>query len=94
LGITEHNPGEVFEKVINHLAATHEWSRVRIPTSRGSDRVEVAKQSSRKSSKSNKKKSLPPEPEVIPTEPVKLHYLIDRRDFLEKVKSVYASYAG
>jgi hypothetical protein len=28
------------------------------------------------------------------TEPVKLHYQIDRRDFVEKVKSVYASYAA
>jgi hypothetical protein len=26
-----------------------------------------------------------PEPEVIITEPVELHYLTDRRDFLEKV---------
>jgi hypothetical protein len=26
-------------------------------------------------------------------EPVKLHYLLDRRDFLDKVKSVYARYA-
>src|SRR5229473_2645115 len=88
LGITEHDPGEVFEKVVNHLAATHEWARVR--TGRGSDRVKVAtkktkkasKKTAKKSSKSSKKKSLPPEPEVIATEPVKLHYLIDRRDFI------------
>jgi hypothetical protein len=100
LGITEHDPGEVFEKVVNHLAATHEWSRVR--TGSGSDQVKVAtkktkkaiKKTVKKSSKSSKKKSAPPEPEQIVTEPVKLHYLIDRRDFLEKVKSVYASYAG
>ncbi len=108
LSITEHDPGEVFEKVVNHLAATHEWSsistgggrvsgaakKVQVRTGSGSDRVEVAKRSSRKSSKSRKSKSAPPEPEQITTEPVKLHYLIDRRDFLEKVKSVYASYAG
>jgi hypothetical protein len=25
---------------------------------------------------------------------VKLHFIIDRRDFLEKVKTVYASYAS
>jgi hypothetical protein len=31
---------------------------------------------------------------VVLAEPVKLHYLVDRRDFLEKVKSVYASYAA
>jgi hypothetical protein len=118
LGITEHDPGEVFEKVVNHLAATHEWSslstaakkkvstgsgsdrvsaaskKARVSTGSGSDRVVVAKRASKKSSKSSKKKPAPPELEVIVTEPVKLHYLIDRRDFLEKVKSVYASYAG
>jgi hypothetical protein len=100
LGITEYDPGEVFEKLVNHLAATHEWSSAGIPTSRDSDRVSAGAKKSKKaaktksSKKSSKKKSAPPEPEVIPTEPVKLHYLIDRRDFLEKVKSVYASYAG
>src|SRR5438552_3677883 len=115
LGITENDPGEVFEKLVNHLAATHDWSSMaakknvstgsdsdrvsaskksRVRTGSGSDRVEVAKRSSRKSSKSRKSKSAQPEPEQITTEPVKLHYLIDRRDFLEKVKSVYASYAG
>ena len=112
LGISEREPGEVFEKLINHLAATHEWSSARYGTARGServsaaskkarvrtgsgsDRVEGAKLASKTASKSSKKKSAPPEPEVIVTEPVKLHYLIDRRDFLEKVKSVYASYAG
>jgi hypothetical protein len=106
LGITEHDPGEVFEKVVNHLAATHEWSSARVSrsvsTGSGSDRV-VAASKKAKSKKAAKKKSAkkssgknpaPPEPEVITTEPVKLHYLIDRRDFLEKVKSVYASYAG
>jgi hypothetical protein len=47
-----------------------------------------------KSSKSRKRKAALQEPEEVSTEPVKLHYVIDRRDFLEKVKSVYASYAG
>ena len=102
IGITEREPGEVFEKLIDHLAATHEWSSVRTPTSRSSDRVaasrkatkkKAAKKSAKKSSKSRKGKTAQPEPEVISSEPVKLHYLIDRRDFLEKVKSVYAAYA-
>ena len=26
IGITERDPGEVFEKLIDHLAAKHEWS--------------------------------------------------------------------
>ena len=102
LGISEHDPGEVFEKVVNHLAATQEWSSERVSTGSASDRVRGAskkakkgsKKAAKKSSKSGKKKPAPPAPEVIATEPVKLHYLIDRRDFLEKVKSVYASYAG
>ena len=97
IGITEREPGEVFEKVIDHLASTHEWSYR--PGSR-SDRVTAPKKkpakkkAAKKSSKFRKGKAAQPEPELIITEPVKLHYLIDRRDFLEKVKSVYASYAG
>ncbi len=104
LGISERDPGEVFEKLVNHLAATHEWSSERVSrsvsTGSGSDRVSGAKRTKKgkatkkAAKKSSKKKPAPPEPEVIVTEPVKLHYLIDRRDFLEKVKSVYASYAG
>jgi hypothetical protein len=110
VGITEREPGEVFEKLIDYLASTHEWSTVRIPsgsdrvtgkkkasvrtpTSRGSDRV-VSKKKSKKSSKSRKGKAAQPEPDVIISEAVKLHYVVDRRDFLEKVKSVYASYAS
>jgi hypothetical protein len=106
LGISERDPGEVFEKVVNHLAATHEWSGVstaakkKVSTGSDSDRVSASSKNTKKAAKkkgarkSSKKKSAPPEPEVVATEPVKLHYLIDRRDFLEKVKSVYASYAG
>src|SRR5712692_9282402 len=103
LGISERDPGEVFEKLVNHLAATHEWSSYRTPTSRGSQRVsaaskkakkkKVAKKAAKKSSKSRKAKTAPPEPEVISTEPVKLHYLIDRRDFLEKAKAAYGRYS-
>jgi hypothetical protein len=101
IGITEREPGEVFEKLIDHLASTHEWSSVR--TGSGSDRVtaskkatkkKATKKTAKKSSKTRKEKSVQPEPEVISTEPVKLHYLVDRRDFLNKVKSVYASYAA
>jgi hypothetical protein len=100
IGITEREPGEVFEKLIDHLASTHGWS---YRTGSGSDRVtgpnkpskkKAAKKAAKKSSKSRKGKPLQPEPEVVISEPVKLHYLIDRRDFLEKVKTVYAAYAG
>ena len=97
VGITEREPGEVFEKLIDHLAAKHEWSRaeqvaakkkVSTPTSRGSDRVTSAKKKPAK-----KSKTAQPEPDKIIAETVKLHYVIDRRDFLEKAKSVYAAYA-
>lgn len=104
IGITEREPGEVFEKLIDHLASTHEWSSTGYgtPTRRGSERVtaskkatkkKAAKKVAKKSSQTRKDKVAPPELQVIITEPVKLHYLIDRRDFLEKVKSVYAAYA-
>src|SRR5258706_565566 len=110
IGITEREPGEVFEKLIDHLAATREWSRVslatksEVSTESGSDRVTLgakkatskkrAKEIARKSSKTRKAKAAQPEPDVLSSEPVKLHYLVDRRDFLEKVKTVYAAYAG
>jgi hypothetical protein len=103
IGITEREAGEVFEKLIDHLAANHDWSRISSASSDGvstgsdSDRVgrskKSAKKSSKKSSKSSKSKAALPVPDEIISEPVKLYYLIDRREFLEKVKSVYAAYA-
>lgn len=108
IGITEREPGEVFEKLVDHLASTHDWLSsgkpqigVSIPTRRDSDRVaakkaakkKTAKKSVKKSAKARKGKTTLPEPDEIITEPVKLHYLVDRRDFLDKVKSVYAAYA-
>lgn len=98
--VTEREPGEVFEKLIDHLASTHEWN---VRTGSGSDRVspvkkaakkKPVKQGVKKSSKSRKGKAVQPEPEAIISEPVKLHYLVDRREFLDKVKTVYAAYAG
>jgi len=98
IGITERDPGEVFEKLIDHLAGKHEWSEAEVRTGSGSDRVKRSKKATRKSTKKRAKsrqtKPTQPQPDEIIAEPVKLHYLIDRRDFLEKVKSVYASYAA
>ena len=110
IGITEREPGEVFEKLIDHLAATHEWSsgspaaKSEVSAASGSDRVtlgakkatskKAARKSAKKLSKTRKGKPVQPEPEAVISEPVKLHYLVDRRDFLEKVKSVYAAYAA
>jgi hypothetical protein len=92
IGIAERDPGEVFEKLIDHLAAKHEWY---VTGATGAKKKTAKKKASKKSAKKARKtKVSPPEPEEIITEPVKLHYVIDRRDFLEKVKSVYASYAA
>jgi hypothetical protein len=97
IGISEREPGEVFEKVVAQLAATQDWSTTSVRTESASDRIKSAgkttKKSSKKSAKTPRSKTTKPEPEETITEAVKLHYLIDRRDFLEKLKSVYASYA-
>ena len=96
IGIVEREPGEVFEKVIEHLTATADWSTSVAPASASQPRkaaTKTSKKTAKKSSKTRKSKSAVPEPEEVITEAVKLHYIVDRRDFLEKVKSVYASYA-
>lgn len=97
IGIVEREPGEVFEKIIEHLAATQDWSQQSVSTGSGGDRIKSAakgkKKTSKKSAKTRKSKKTAPEPEAVITEAVKLHYIVDRRDFLEQVKSVYASYA-
>jgi hypothetical protein len=98
IGITERDPGEVFEKVIDHLASTHDWSRSVVAAAPDNAWKSAGKKSTKKATKkptkSAKSKVVQPEPETILTEPVKLHYIVDRRDFLEKAKSVYASYAA
>jgi hypothetical protein len=90
IGIIEREPGEVFEKLIDHLAAKHEWSEGSKPVApaRKTTTKKAAKKTAKKSRKAGK-----PAPEEVVSETVKLHYLIDRRDFLEKVKRVYAAYA-
>jgi len=97
IGLTEREPGEVFEKLIDHLAATHDWTRADSAPAKSSRETKSKKSSkkpTKKLSKTRKSKTAQPEPDEVISEPVKLHYLIDRRDFLEKVKSVYASYAA
>src|SRR6266567_8882656 len=63
IGITEREPGEVFEKLIDHLASTHDWSNVRtgsgsdrVPASRKAAKKKVTKKTAKKSSKSRKGK--------------------------------------
>ena len=67
-----------------------------VSTGSGSDRVknkQNSKKKATKKAKAGKTTPVQPQPDEILSEPVKLYYLIDRRDFLEKVKSVYAAYA-
>ena len=95
VGIDERDPGEVFEKLIDHLAARHEWSRSeQLSTAKATKKKAVKAKSSKKTAQSRKPKiGAPVTADQVVTEAVKLYYVIDRRDFLEKVKSVYASYA-
>ncbi|HEY3103256.1 MAG TPA: hypothetical protein VGJ69_06665 [Pyrinomonadaceae bacterium] len=98
VGITEQDPGEVFERVVDHLAATHDWSRAGSAGVSQKAANKAAKKTSKKRASKSKKTSKPkadlPEPEQIAAEPVKLYYVIDRRNFLDQLKSVYASYAS
>src|SRR6266571_1913415 len=84
IGITERDPGEVFEKLIDHLASSVRTAtgsdrpgvttasssdRRRVSTASGSDRP-ATKQKPKKSSKPRKGKAVAPEPEEIVSEPV------------------------
>lgn len=91
VGITEMDPGEVFEKVVDHLAATHDWS-YQPPAKPAKKLKKTAKKTTAK--KPKKAKASAPEPDIIVAEPVKLYYLVDRRNFLDQLKSVYAAYAS
>src|SRR5438093_1782781 len=51
IGIAERDPGEVFEKVIDHLASTQLWSRIVVGAG-----TKAAKKSTKKSAKRAKKK--------------------------------------
>jgi hypothetical protein len=92
VGITEVDAGEVFERVVDHLASTHDWS-YKAPA-KPPKKAKKPAQKSAKARKSKKTKASMPEPDMIAAEPVKLYYLVDRRNFLEQLKSVYASYAS
>jgi len=92
IGVTEIDAGEVFERVVDHLAATHDWS-YKAPA-KTTKKVKTSAKKSTKAKKPRKSKVSVPQPEVMAAEPVKLFYLVDRRNFLDQLKSVYASYAS
>src|SRR5438128_69499 len=77
VGITEQDLGEVFERVVDHLAATHDWSRASSVGNASKAARKLTKKSAKKTAKSRRKPA-EPEPEAIITEPVKLHYIVDR----------------
>ena len=94
VGITEIDPGEVFERVVDHLAANHDWSYVAPKRPKAVQKAKKSAKKAKKAKTSTKSKPAPPEPDVAMAEPVKLYYLVDRRNFLDQLKSVYASYAA
>ena len=98
LGITEQDPGESFEKLVAHLAGD---DPVKGGAPQNRDVKAGAKQKSKKgrATKSAKGKRASAKVSDLPddepkSEPVKLYFIVDRRDFLDKVKTVYARYAG
>jgi len=94
VGITEMDPGEVFERVVDHLAATHDWTYKPEPKSKTAKKAKKPTKKVSTSKKTAKSKVSAAEPDQIAAEPVKLYYLVDRRNFLDQLKSVYASYAS
>lgn len=94
VGISELDPGEVFERVVDHLAATHDWTYKPSLTPKTTKKAKKPTKKISKSKKTAKLTVAAAEPDQIAAEPVKLYYLVDRRNFLDQLKSVYASYAS
>jgi hypothetical protein len=98
LGITGQDAGEVFEKLVAHLAG-EDPATGEEPKSRAAKAGKVGKVAKGSAAKSAKKKRAAPKNSGQPqgelrSETVKLYFIVDRRDFLEKVKTVYARYAS
>jgi len=95
LGITGQDQGEVFEKLVAHLAGD-DPRKTKDPSS--SAAKAGPKKKTGRAAKSSKSKRASAKAPVLPDEPksetVKLYFIVDRRDFLEKVKTVYARYSG
>lgn len=96
LGIAQQDPGEVFEKLVGHLAGDDSVKReaadVKTVGKKGTG-ARKAKPAKTKAKGAAKTAPLPPDDEPK-SETVKLYFIVDRRDFLEKVKTVYAHYAS
>jgi hypothetical protein len=99
LGITGQDSGEVFEKLVAHLASEPPKPSTAKPPAKTAAKKKTAKGAVTKAGKAAKGKhgaaKVSATPEDEPTsEPVKLHFIVDRRDFLQKVKTVYAHSKG
>lgn len=94
LGITGQDQGEIFEKLVAHLAGDDPVKTEAPPATRAGAKKKGAKGRAAKPAKTKRTSAKAP---VLPDEPrsaaVKLYFIVDRRDFLEKVKTVYARYA-
>jgi hypothetical protein len=58
VGITEMNSGEVFERVVDHLAATHDWS-YKPPAKPAKKAKKLAKKSTKAKKPKKSKTSVP-----------------------------------
>lgn len=95
IGITGQDQGEVFEKLVAHLAGDDPvQTEARPPAPKAGAKKKTAKGRAAKPSKTKHALTQPPPPDEPKSETVKLYFLVDRRDFLAKVKTVYARYAS
>jgi hypothetical protein len=98
LGIREQDSGEVFEKLVGHLAgdgpAGPEVKNVSHSKTGGKKKTSKGRAVKTTTSKKGKTKSAAPSDDAPKSEVVKLHFIVDRRDFLAKVKQVYDRYAS
>jgi len=96
LGIKETDPGEVFEKLVGHLAGDQTPGPLPVSPVKSGAKKKVTKGS--KATKGKTKRAATKTAAPVPDEPtsqtVRLYFIVDRRDFLAKVKTVYARYAS
>jgi hypothetical protein len=90
VGITELDPAK------SSSASSIIWPRRMIGVTKPQPNREEVDEDSEKDDgeKVEGSKDLSSEPDIIAAEPVKLYYLVDRRNFLDQLKSVYAAYAA
>ncbi|MEA2204427.1 MAG: hypothetical protein QOE77_1203 [Blastocatellia bacterium] len=101
LGIRAQDTGEVFEQLVGHLTGD-DLLKPSVAEDKGAKtgaKKKTGKGTKLKAAKADKAKrgvtKVSPVPDDQPkSEVVKLYFIVDRRDFLKKVKTVYARYTG